>query len=188
MTTIDSIFTSLTPQDEIWKPITGYEGIYEVSNCGRIKRVKAGKRTRVGYILKGAPNPDGYLIVTLYKNKTPKRFKVHKLVMALFNPPMPSPKHEINHINTNRADNHAENLEWLTHAENIKHSVSLGKYRRKSETSSGAKLNWAKVREIRELVKSGHKRIVMAEKYGVCLGAIDAIMQNRTWKENIYPQ
>ena len=92
---------------EIWKPIKGYEKIYEVSNFGKIKSLKK------KIILKQFENTNGYFQVELWKNKKGKKFLVHKLVAEEFisnNDNLPY----INHKDENKQNNRADNLEWCT--------------------------------------------------------------------------
>lgn len=103
--------------EEIWKDIAGYEGLYEVSNLGRVKSLITNK------ILK--PSFDGkknYLFVGLYKKgvKT-KLINVHRLVAMAF---IPNPNNypQVNHIDENKINNRADNLEWCT----IKYNSNYG--------------------------------------------------------------
>ena len=106
--------------EEIWRDIEGFEGLYQVSNFGRIKRVTTGK------ILKGDKNNDGYLRVKLYKNNTKSNKSIHRLVAEAFIP-NPENKPQVNHINedktNNSLDNSLDNLEWMTAKENINHGT-----------------------------------------------------------------
>lgn len=99
-------------EDEIWKPIKDYEGIYEVSNYGRIRSL----RRAAPRILKTANNGYGYLIINLSKDSIKKTVKVHKLVAEAF---IPNPNNlpTIDHINRNRNDNRVENLRWVSYIE-----------------------------------------------------------------------
>lgn len=92
---------------EIWKDIKNYEGLYQVSNWGRVRSLKFGKIR----ILKACKDKDGYLIVTLYKSGQSKIFKVHRLVAETF---IPNPDNLpiTNHKNELKYDNRVENLEW----------------------------------------------------------------------------
>lgn len=102
---------------EIWKYIKGYEGLYQVSNFGRVKSIKFGKER----ILKTFKNTRGYLQVNLCKNGKVKNYKVHRLVAEAFldntdNLP------EVNHKDENKLNNNAENLEWCS----AKHNSNFG--------------------------------------------------------------
>lgn len=95
---------------EIWRDIPGYEGLYQVSNYGRIKSLLNGK----GRILRMYANIKwGYLYVFLYKDKKRKCFRVHRLVAMAFLPD-PGNLPEVNHKDENVKNNCAENLEWCT--------------------------------------------------------------------------
>ena len=105
---------------EVWKDVLNYEGIYIISSKGRVKsldRYDSGGRKRTGKILSAGNNKEGYKLVTLAKNGKLKTFKVHRLVAEAFIP-NPDNKPEVDHINTIRYDNRAENLRWVTRKEN----------------------------------------------------------------------
>lgn len=114
-------------EKEIWKNITGYEGLYQVSNLGNIRvndrRVFNSKCLclRKGRILKNNKNGRGYINVSLTKNGKSKNKLVHRLVAEAF---IPNPKKylQVNHKNENKRDNRAENLEWCTSSYNVFYS------------------------------------------------------------------
>lgn len=103
--------------DERWVPIKGYESSYEVSNLGRIK-----SNVRHGTIKKQTKVHNGYLTVTLHKNGTAKRIKVHRLVAQAFIP-NPDGLATVNHKDENKSNNKVENLEWMSQHDNNNHGT-----------------------------------------------------------------
>jgi hypothetical protein len=114
--------------NEIWKNIDGYDGDYQVSNMGRVKSFKLDKG---GRILEGGINSSGYLVVNLSKNGTQKTIDIHALVAIYFKDHIPDGyKLVVNHIDLNRLNNKATNLEIVTNRVNTnkKHLKSTSKY------------------------------------------------------------
>ena len=104
---------------ENWKVVNGYP-LYEVSDLGRVRRISTGK------VLKQSNNIDGYKVVTLYNNKVPKQFRVHRLVAMAFIP-NPEDKPVVNHLDEVVYNNEVSNLEWATVKENTNHGNCLEK-------------------------------------------------------------
>lgn len=105
---------------EIWKPVLGYEGLYEVSNLGRVKSLNW-KRTNTHKCLYLKKHNKGYKQVELVKDKSSKMFLVHRLVANAFLD-NPFNKTQINHKDYDKTNNNVDNLEWCTNSENMKHS------------------------------------------------------------------
>lgn len=106
--------------EEEWRPVKGYEGLYEVSNMGRVKSLHYGKER----ILRGTDAFDGYKIVSLTK-QTIKKKRVHRLVAEAFIPnPMNLPV--VNHLDGDKHNNCVSNLEWCTKKENTNHAIKTG--------------------------------------------------------------
>lgn len=129
--------------EELWKPVTGYEGLYEVSNLGHVKRTQSTVVSKNGVVkhiksrllkplrFDGAGN---YLGVTLSKNGIQSRKSIHRLVaFAFVENPNPSEFVEVNHKNENKHDNRACNLEWCSHSYNN----SYGTLPMRKSTKSG---------------------------------------------------
>jgi hypothetical protein len=113
---------------EIWKDVVGYEGIYQVSNLGRIKSIdrlvwhssnKSYSKLK-GVILKLDKKNKLYEQIHLCKNRKSKNFLVHRIVAQAFIPNTFN-KSQVNHIDENKFNNKASNLEWVTQSENINH-------------------------------------------------------------------
>ena len=118
---------------EEWRDIKGYEGIYQVSNLGRVRSLdryvntheKFGGRRLIKGKIKSLPLLVGYPTVNLDKNYEHKVAYVHRLVAEAFIP-NPENKPEVNHKDANRINNNVENLEWVSHLENMQHCERLG--------------------------------------------------------------
>lgn len=116
---------------EIWKDIPGYEGLYQVSNLGRVKSldrfVKTGMGTRhqEEIIVKPTTLNGGYLKIRLYKDGTTSGRLVHRLVAEMFKPNIEN-KTDVNHKNGDKTDNRVDNLEWVSHKENMQHAFAMG--------------------------------------------------------------
>lgn len=110
---------------EIWKDIPNYEGLYQVSNLGRVKSLpkKAGRSNRSEKILNPI-NSNGYFIVHLSHHNELNTMFTHRLVAQAF-VPNPENKPCVNHIDGNKQNNRVDNLEWCTRSENDKHAYKL---------------------------------------------------------------
>jgi len=104
---------------ELWKDVKGFEGIYQVSNKGRLKSFKASKD---GRILSNKNHKGGYLSVVLVCKSRMKSTRMHRLVAEAFLP-NPENKPEVNHKDGNKQNNRVENLEWVTRKENHRHAL-----------------------------------------------------------------
>ena len=121
-------------EGEIWKPIRGYEGEYDVSNYGRVRCRGFFQRTTDGKMIRMNPrlltqqvSKSGYPRVEISKQGIQKKYSVHRLVAEAFIP-NPNNKPYVNHIDSNRANARAENLEWVTASENLIHAYKYGHF------------------------------------------------------------
>lgn len=123
-------------EDEIWCPIKGFEGLYEVSDKGRVKSLKFGKER----ILKTGRNQEGYLQVGLCKNCETKTYRVHRLVAQTF---IPNPDNlpQVNHKDEDKENNFVHNLEWCDGKYNSNYGTRT---QRQSEKLSKSVLQYTK--------------------------------------------
>lgn len=111
---------------EIWKDIHGYEGLYQVSNFGRVKRLKReklwrGTKVKIDEkIMSISKDRSGYFTIQLYNNNIDKRHRVHRLVASAF---IGVSELQVNHIDGIKTNNNINNLEYVTASENIKHYI-----------------------------------------------------------------
>lgn len=127
MESTETIMSALEVKEDgkAWRGIQGYEGLYMVNDKGQIltlARLSADNRRIKQRVLNGHKAVDGYMIAMLTKFRKRKRLSIHRLVLNAFVGPPPTEKHECNHKNGIKHDNRAENLEWVTRSENLKHA------------------------------------------------------------------
>jgi hypothetical protein len=174
---------------EVFLDIQGYEGLYQISNFGRVKVLTRtvfveGKKPFVkeGKILNGSKTIDGYLYFALYKDVKRSLFKAHRLVATHF---IENPENKpcVNHINGIKEDNSVPNLEWCTSKENAIHAFKTGlRINPKGAEHGCSKLNDQKVLEIKSKYQSGgisYKKL--AVQYGVSRSVIYNIMKGNVW-------
>lgn len=109
---------------ELWQPIKGYEGLYEVSNFGRVKSLCFGRGHNREKVLKPGNTKGGYLIVCLCKNSHKKWFLVHRLVAEAFIP-NPNNLETVNHKDEVKTNNFTSNLEWMTKKDNLNYGTRI---------------------------------------------------------------
>jgi len=171
---------------EHWLPIPGWEGLYEVSDAGKIRSVdrivaNGANTTRFirGRIL-ALTCRDGYMTATLKRQKRQQRIYVNRVMLLAFKPRADSSELLACHDNGNRADNRLANLRWDDHSGNAADTALHGT-RLVGERHPNAKLNLAAVREIRQSSASAKN---LADQFGVSASIIQHARSGRTWKEN----
>ncbi|HYH66061.1 MAG TPA: NUMOD4 motif-containing HNH endonuclease [Urbifossiella sp.] len=164
---------------EEWRPVVGFEGWYEVSSAGRMRRVMPARGTRAGRIVGTSLNWIGYPVATLSVNGVAKAKFVHVLVAEAFLGPCPE-KHEVNHINGVKADASVGNLEYTTHGGNMAHALRMGLLPF-GEQHCVSKLTEVDVREIRRLRGQVSSR-ELGERYSVGQPNIVMIWTRRSWR------
>ena len=118
---------------EEWRDIKDFEGIYQVSNTGKVKSLSRRLWNGVAYfeseerILKGTVDDVGYVVVVLKKQSKMRRERIHRLVAETFIP-NPNNYRVVNHIDADKTNNNVNNLEWCTHKHNIQHANKMGSF------------------------------------------------------------
>lgn len=168
--------------NEEWRPIPGYEGFYEASNLGRIRSVP--RRTTSGKVLKQREGTGTYLRVCLSKENQKKTIAVHRLVALAFLE-NPEGKPEVNHLDGDKHNNAAGNLEWATRSENERHAYRcLGKM--PNRPWAGKPRKCARIFTEEQIISirndtRGCERL--AKEYGVSSTTIKNIRKRKIYKE-----
>lgn len=177
---------------EIWRPVNQYEGLYEVSNMGRVRSldritnyIDGRVRKFNGRMISPRKAGAGYYQVGLSNNGSKKRDYIHRLVAEAF---IPNPKNlpEVNHLDGNKLNNRLSNLEWTTSSENKKHAYMMnlrGPVDVKGVKNGRAKIDEEDVIYIREQREKGVPRKPLAEKFGLNVSTITRITNRQLWKE-----
>lgn len=162
-----------------WKPVIGYEGLYEVSNTGMIRSLP--RKMTKGRILSQSWR-GRYLCVDLSKDGYRKSFNVARVVAVAWCP-NPHNKPQVNHKNAIRGSNHYKNLEWMTAKENTEHAIRSGlRTIRRGEDAGQSKLIDLQVKEIYRMGKIGMRTREIAEHFNVSHQTISDILRGKKWK------
>lgn len=113
-------------EHEVWKDISGFESVYQISNYGNIRKTSSGQ------LLKQHANSRGYYLVWLHLEAERYHYSVHRLVAWHFLPPALN-EQEVHHKDTNKHNNFYKNLEWIYHSENMAHAANDDNNRMKGE-------------------------------------------------------
>lgn len=170
---------------EVWKQISNYEGLYEVSSLGRVRSLPRHVRhskngsliVRRGKMLKPTNDTKGYPTVCLSKNGVVKRFRVHRLVCRAFNGRPPA-HWEVCHRDGNRENNKAKNLRWGTRASNHNDKRAHGTMSQ-GESHGRSKLTETQIQRIREDVRTQRE---IALDYGISQGHVSDIKRCKYWR------
>ncbi len=163
-------------------------GAYEVSNLGRVKRIKRAKGARVGAIIKTHKVSGHYEHVTLCVDCVLRSAWVHTLVAELFIGPRPDGM-QVNHRDGDKHNNVLSNLEYVIPRDNMQHAIRTGLRKpQPEETRNKGTKNWAaKIRdedviEIRKLVAEGATIRAMYERFGLSKCTVHNIVNRKTWR------
>ena len=156
-------------ESEVWKDITGYQGLYMISDKGNVysveRRDSRGNKCG-GRILKPSHDKDGYLHVVLCKNGKVKTKKIHRLVTETFIP-NPNGFPEVNHIDEVKTNNYVENLEWCTSKYNINHGTRT---ERVSKKIRAVNVKTGEVLTFNSTVEAGRKGYTLGRVSDACRG------------------
>jgi DNA-binding XRE family transcriptional regulator len=179
--------------DEEWRPISGFENSYAISNRGRVKRVSTEHGTVPGKILSSYMLKDGYLVTTLsftqdgqHKNK---KVLTHVLVAEAFIGKRPDGM-DINHINGIKMDNRLWNLEYVSRSDNMKKAIALGLFeptlkRRPGASNERAKLSDDDVSEMKMLYADGITQQELADMYGIARETVGQVVRGEKYTNSI---
>lgn len=179
--------------EEQWIDIRRYETLYQVSNFGQVKSLaritknSSGKTQTVREkILKPTiEKATGYPRISLWKNGQRTKLYIHALVANAF---IPNPQHkpQVNHKDSNRANNHVGNLEWVTNAENLSHAKQKGRMANppihRGENHHNTTLTENDIKRIRDMSSKGNKYPVIAELFKVSSVTIGRIVRRVVWR------
>jgi hypothetical protein len=173
--------------NEVWKDISDYEGFYQVSSQGRVKSIdrivgsNSRKKALRSTILKPALSTSGYLCVSLWKDNKGATKSIHGLVALAFLGVCPDGCN-VNHKDGNKLNNHIENLEYCTFAQNSQHAYNAGIPKvARGEKHGFSKLKNSDIIAIRDRIALGHKNTVIAKDFNVDASAISRIKTGRNW-------
>lgn len=163
-----------------WRSVPGYEGLYEVSNAGEVRRIAGSPKCHKTRVLSPAYH-HGYLSVALSKNADVKSVGVHRLVAWAFIGPQENLW--VNHRNGIKSDNRVSNIEYLTPGENTKHAYRIGlQPSRAGEGNGHSRLTEHKVRLIRRWAGSGVPRKEIVKRIGASQTTVRDIIVGASWK------
>lgn len=173
--------------EEVWKDIEGFEGFYQVSSFGNVRRIGStdsiNRERSIGNL---RLSKNRYVTVNLCKNGVRTLLSCHKLVAATFLPTPPccptcKTPYEINHKDENPYNNRADNLEYTTHVENVHRSS------KKSQKGRRKILTDESVTELKQLIVDGIKYPTIASKFNVSVSSVSDIANGRMWKHIPFP-
>lgn len=164
------------------KTVKGFPD-YTVDTNGTVINIKT------NLVLKQSITPKGYFTVELHNKETKKHWKarVHRLVLMTFNPVENMENLQVNHKDTDKSNNHLDNLEWNDVHQNIQHAFDHGlrpQDFRNTKTNINCKINLKTARNIRKLKADGMSVNQICEKYNaITKSMIYKILQNKYWKK-----
>lgn len=150
-------------EDEVWKDIEMFEGLFQISNYGRVKNIRTGKIRKLVY------SRDGYLTICLYFRRSNKKYNVHRLVSKYF---IPNPHNYdcVNHIDLIKENNHYQNLEWCTRKMNMEHAFANRKIKRLGTVTDRHKEAMKSLRKVVFAFNPETKEVLKFDSQKECAG------------------
>lgn len=164
-----------TTLPEEWRPVAEFDGVYEVSSLGRVRRATQARSTWAGRILRQKTDRKGYSCVVLCHHPVRVHRKVHRLVAIAFIP-NPGQRDQINHRDGIKANNTVSNLEWATNAENTRHKVEHGLAR----PGGKSKITGSQAEEIKRL-RGTLTTTEIGRLFGISQSHVSQIHRGRYW-------
>jgi hypothetical protein len=166
---------------EYWKPVVGYEGVYEISNLGRARRLIAGRRTQAGRILKPVADGRGYRTYSFSKGGVVCRKLAHHAVTDAFLGPRGEGL-QVNHKNGVKHDNSLENLEYVTSGENTRHAKYVLGRNNEGVRHGFARFTEADIISMRDMRQSGMTCAAIGKHFGCVYRTVWDITSGRRWR------
>jgi hypothetical protein len=175
---------------EVWRPVVGWEHLYEISSIGRVKRLRRYVERPVSgdywikeKILKVGYQKSGHAKIHLEYKDIRVTYRVHRMILEAFVGPCPDGK-ECRHLDGNPKNNNLYNLVWGTRSENSKDNIKHGKIipmliSHKGEQSPNWKLSDVDVAVIRSMHKDGYSQTMLASIFNVSQAHISKIVLNQ---------
>ena len=162
-----------------WRQVVGYEGVYEVSSSGLVRRTAGSPRCPNGRLRKLVPR-NGYMQIVLSARNAVSLQWVHRLVAFAFLGP-PKPGQMVNHIDGNGSNNNVSNLEWATMRENSAHAYRIGL--RLPSPSLGSRNGWSKLTEadVAAIRSSADSALVLSRRFGICRTHVYRLRSRSAW-------
>ncbi len=163
---------------EVWLPVPGYEGLYEVSNLGRARRIGEGGR----FTLILSPTAcQGYLVICLSKDGVARKYRMNRLVLEAFCGPPPFAGAQAAHNDGCKTNNALTNLRW---ASNLENQADIDRHGRRcrGEDVFGSKLTEEAVRAIRRDIDNGMRNRPIAQRFQVSVSTVHLIRHRKIWR------
>lgn len=182
----------ISRSEEKWKDIQGYEGLYQVSNFGRVKSLERYKKNNLGSkslisetILKQSISNKGYCRIHLCKDAHKKAFSVHRLVADAF-VPNPNNLTDVNHKDENKKNNRADNLEWC----DCKYNINYGTHNKRISLTKGCAVqafdkNGQLVMEFHSMCEAERQTGISQQNISNCISGKRKTAGGYVWKKAI---